>query len=252
MMAFLDSHAYGAIFVAVLLDTIGLPVPGEVFLLAAGFLVSTGRVELIPAIALAALGAVLGDTLTFWLGRRVGVAGTRRLVGLYCRWLTCTLGSAHCVERAEGLLRRFRSWVIPIAKFIPGARVFMPPVAAAAAVSYGRFLVLDAAGSLLWTILVLSFGALLGREWEHAARGLEGAYRLLGLALGVLLAGYLVWKLARRCRYGPPRPPLERSVEVAPPEPGASRAARPALPPRCAKISETVSSPGITVEGETG
>lgn len=67
MMAFLDSHAYGAIFVAVLLDTIGLPVPGEVFLLAAGFLVSAGRVELIPAIALAALGAVLGDTLTFWL-----------------------------------------------------------------------------------------------------------------------------------------------------------------------------------------
>lgn len=84
MIGFFESYAYEAIFVAVLLDTIGLPVPGEIVLLGAGFLVSTGRIALIPAILVAALGAVLGDSVTYWLGRRVGVAGQRRLVGLYC------------------------------------------------------------------------------------------------------------------------------------------------------------------------
>jgi len=213
MIAIFESYAYLAIFVAILLDTIGLPVPGEVVLLGAGFLVSTGRIELIPAILLAALAAVLGDSVTYWLGRRVGAAGERRLVGLYCTWTACTLGSAHCVGRAEGLLRRFRGWVVLVAKFIAGARAFVPPVAGASALSFRRFLLFDAAGSLLWTALVVGLGALLGRQWEHIAQGLQHAYRLLGLTLVALPAAYIAWKLARRRRYGAPPPSLKLSSD---------------------------------------
>ncbi|MBI2455697.1 MAG: DedA family protein [candidate division NC10 bacterium] len=202
MIPLLQSYAYGGLFLAVLLDTIGLPVPGEVVLLAAGFLVSTGRLEPIPAILVAALGAVLGDSVTYWLGRRAGVAGERRLVALYCAWTACTLGSARCAERAEGLLSRFRGWVVVVAKFVAGARVFVPPIAGASALSFPRFLVLDAAGSLLWTALVVGAGAWLGRQWEATAGGVEHGYRLVGLALVILLAAYVAWKLGRRRRYG--------------------------------------------------
>jgi membrane protein DedA with SNARE-associated domain len=219
-----ESYAYEAIFVAILLDTIGLPVPGEIVLLAAGFLVSTGRIELIQAILVAALGAILGDTVTYWIGRRVGVAGQRRLVGFYCTWTACTLGSARCVERAEALLQRFRGWVVLAAKFIAGARVFMPPVAGVSALSYGRFLLFDASGSLLWSALVVGLGALVGREWEGIAHGLEETYRVLGLALVAVLVGYFGWKLARRRRYGAPPPTLNPPLA---PESGRSAAKRP-------------------------
>ncbi|MBI3629494.1 MAG: DedA family protein [Candidatus Rokubacteria bacterium] len=204
MMALLESYAYGAVFGAVLLDTLGVPVPGEIVLLAAGFLVSAGKVQLLPTILLAGAGAIVGDCATYWLGRRVGVAGERRLVGLFCTWTACTLGSARCVERAEGLLRRFRGWVVLVAKFIAGARVFVPPIAGASTLSFGRFLWFDALGSLLWTSLVVGTGALVGREWEVLGRGLEAGYRVVGLALIALLASYLVWKVARRRRYGAP------------------------------------------------
>jgi len=157
------------------------------------------------------------------------VAGERRLVGLYCTWTACTLGSAHCVEQAEGLLRRFRGWVVLVAKFIAGARVFVPPLAGASPLSYGRFLLFDAAGSLLWTALVVGLGALLGRGWENTARGLEHAYRLLGLALVTVMGGYLVWKLARRHRFGAARPHLELPVGSGESGPERSKAARPAV-----------------------
>ena len=90
MMALLESYAYGAVFGAVLLDTLGVPVPGEIVLLAAGFLVSAGKAQIVPAILLAAAGAILGDSATYWLGRRVGIGGERRLVGLYCSWTACS------------------------------------------------------------------------------------------------------------------------------------------------------------------
>ena len=211
-MALLESYAYGGVFLAVFLDTLGLPVPGEVVLLAAGFLVSAGKLQLLPTVLLAAAGAVLGDSVTYWLGRWTGVATGRRVVGLYCAWTACTLGSAHCAGRAEALLRRFRGWVVLLAKFIAGARVFVPPAAGASALSYGRFLLFDAAGSLLWTALVVGIGALFGREWEVIARGLEESYHILGLALLGFLAGYFAWKIGRRWRYGAP----SRSATLSP------------------------------------
>ena len=146
-------------------------------------------------------------------------------MGLYCTWTACTLGSAHCVEQAEGLLRRFRGWVVLVAKFIAGARVFVPPLAGASPLSYGRFLLFDAAGSLLWTALVVGLGALLGRQWEHIAQGLQHAYRLLGLTLVAFLAAYIAWKLARRRRYGAPPPSLKRSLVSESPQSGAERPA---------------------------
>lgn len=214
-MELLESYAYGGVFLAVFLDTLGLPVPGEVILLAAGFLVSAGKVEFLPTVLAAAAGGVLGDTVTYWLGRRAGVAAGRRVVGLYCTWTACTLGSANCVGRAEALLRRFRGWVVLVAKFIAGARVFVPPAAGASALSFGRFLLFDAAGSLLWTTLVVGMGALFGREWEPIARGLEGAYHLLGLVLLGFLGGYFAWKIARRWRYGAPPPSPRPSPDSA-------------------------------------
>jgi hypothetical protein len=55
----------------------------------------------------------------------------------------------------------------------------------------------------------VGIGALVGREWEALARGLEHAYLLLGLALVGLLGGFFTWKLTRRRRYGPASPSLE-------------------------------------------
>lgn len=207
-MAFLESHAHLAIFLVILLDTIGLPVPGEVFLLAAGFLVSAGKASLLPTILMAAVGAVLGDMVTFGLGR---LAGKRRLIRLYAAWNGCTLASHRCQEDAEALVRRFRLRIVLVAKFIPGVRVFVPPLAGASSQPLVRFLCLDAAGSLLWAAGGVTLGTLLGREWEHSARSLEEAYRVGVPLLAASLTAHLGWKLLRRRRYGSAAPDLEIS-----------------------------------------
>lgn len=211
-MAFLESHAHLVIFVVILLDTVGLPVPGEVFLLAAGFLVSSGKSSLLPTILMAASGAVLGDTVTFGLGR---LAGKGRLIRLYAAWNGCTLASHRCQENAEALVRRFRLRIVLVAKFIPGLRVLVPPLAGASSQPLVHFVCLDAAGSLLWAAGVVGLGTVLGRQWEHSVRSLEEAYRLGVLVLFASPTAHLGWKLLRRGRYGPAAPDLGTSSTLA-------------------------------------
>jgi membrane protein DedA with SNARE-associated domain len=214
-MPFLESHTHVAIFLVILLDTVGLPIPGEVFLLAAGFLVSAGRASFLPTALMAAAGAVLGDAATFGLGR---LAGQGRLMRLYATWNGCTLASHRCRDDAESLVRRFRLRIVLVAKFIPGARVFVPPLAGASSQSLAHFLWLDAAASRAWTALGVTLGMMVGREWERSARSLEEAYRMGGLGVAFALSVHLGWKLQRRYRYGAAghRPSVEGSPSESP------------------------------------
>ncbi len=208
MTEFITSYGYAAIFVAVFVDTLGAPVLGELVLLAAGVLVSTGRVELAPAIVLATLAAVLADTATFWVGRWArratphGVAGTTR------RWLVCTLGSARSSERILRLVRLFGDWLVFAGKFIPGVRVLIPPIAGASSLGYGRFLVVDTAASTLWSAAGITAGALMGRPLEETAHSLHGASPVAGIVVIALLGGYVTWKVAQ-CRARATGPAVE-------------------------------------------
>ncbi len=193
-----SAHAYAAIFTAIFVDTLGVPALGEIVLLAAGVLVSTGRAELAPAILLASLAAVLADTATFWVGRWARQATPGTLAGASRRWLIGTLGSARSPERTLRLARRLGGWLVFAGKFIPGVRVLVPPVAGASSLGYRRFLAADTAASLLWSGAGITVGALLGRPWDETARSLYGAAPVAGMLVLLLLGGHVTWKAAQR------------------------------------------------------
>ena len=92
---------YFGIFAVVILGNVGLPVPEETVLAVAGYLVWSGRVQLVPVLIVAIVSAVAGDNLGYWLGRRYG----RTAVERYSRWL---LTPAR-VAKAESFVRRHHS-----------------------------------------------------------------------------------------------------------------------------------------------
>lgn len=94
-------------------------------------------------IALGAAGAVMGDSLSYLLGR----LGGDRLPQLYCK---LTLGSADCVQKTQDYFTRRGGLTVAFARFVIGVRAFAAPMAGSTQMAYPRFLAYDALGALLW------------------------------------------------------------------------------------------------------
>lgn len=126
--ALTQQYGYWVIFLGMVASAF-LPIPGELVLLIGGALAFSGRLEPGAVLGLAVAGLAIGDTLLYWLGRKIGVRRERQLVAVYCRWASCTLGSVYCHEAARSYVARFKGSVLVIGKFMPGVGRFIPPVA---------------------------------------------------------------------------------------------------------------------------
>src|SRR6267143_6643829 len=96
---FLMSHGGPVLFAVVLVEQAGLPIPAAPWLLAAGALSASGKLDPFLAIAVTALACVIADAIWFYVGRQ----GGERVLGFFCR---LSLAPNACVERTEGIFAR--------------------------------------------------------------------------------------------------------------------------------------------------
>src|SRR5262245_4180592 len=142
------AYGYPVLFVGVLLENAGIPVPGETAVLVAGFLSSPaggGHFAIGWVILLTVIAAVLGDNAGFWLGREF--ARPRLQSGKRFLFLT-----PKSLELAEGYFTRYGLWTIFFARFITGLRVVGALAAGTAGMSWERFVLANASGALAWAV----------------------------------------------------------------------------------------------------
>ncbi len=190
-------------------ESAGVPVPGEASLLASAVLAGTGRLSA-WGVALAGLaGAVLGDNLGYWIGRRFGLRLTR-LPGLRCFYTPARLAAA---ERL--FTRRSGFAAIFFARFAAILRIFGGPLAGLHRMPWPRFALANVAGGAVWVGAVVTVGLLLGDNLHRAHALITGA-GLAGLLLAVLvILAVLAWRHRRR-RSGPPPYAASRCPAAAP------------------------------------
>ncbi len=140
---FLLRHGYGLLFFWILSEQGALPLPSIPLVLACGALARSGRMNpwLILFWGLAA--CLLADSVWFQLGRRRGARILRRL----CR---VALQPDSCVRQAENAFIRYGSRALLAAKFVPGLNAVASPLAGTMRTSFGRFLLWDTAGAVIW------------------------------------------------------------------------------------------------------
>ena len=177
-----------AIFLLLMLGIFGLPVPDETLLTFAGYLCFKGKLVLGPTLAAAFLGSVFGITLSYGLGRLLGVHVVRRLGPvLHLR-----------PEHLAATQRWFAHWgkyVLIIGYFVPGVRHLTGIVAGASKFSPVVFAQFAYSGALVWSSSFITLGYVVGEEWKHLSQQLQlvlfiGAIMvLLGLAVASLVIG---------------------------------------------------------------
>jgi membrane protein DedA with SNARE-associated domain len=170
-------YGYFVVFFGILLENAGVPVPGETILLAGAALSRFGRLSLPAVIIVAIGGAVLGENIGFFIGRRGGrvfLERRGRMFGL----------TPERLETFDAFFTRHGAKTVFIARFVTGLRVVGAILAGASTLPWGRFLIFNAAGAVAWATTFGTVGYLLGYSWETIERWIGH----LGLAFLIVIA----------------------------------------------------------------
>jgi membrane protein DedA with SNARE-associated domain len=157
IMRLLQSYTYPVLLLLVMLESLGIPLPGEIALVTAAGYASSGQISIVVVIVLAAVGAIVGGILGYW----IGVKGGLPLVARYGGYVG--VRKSH-IDRTHAFFERNGAKTILFGRFIAILRTWAAVVAGAAAMSFTKFVTYNTIGSIAWAIVFGSLGFYFGRD----------------------------------------------------------------------------------------
>jgi membrane protein DedA with SNARE-associated domain/rhodanese-related sulfurtransferase len=188
---FFLKYGYLILFLWVLVEQMGVPIPSVPILLTAGTLTSTHKMSL-PLVLLAViLGSLISDSVWYWMGKKYGGV----VVKLLCR---LSMESNTCVRRTENYFAKRGAQALLVAKFIPGLSTVAPPIAGQSSMKYGLFAVYDTAGILLWALTFTLGGRFFGDILKRHPNALAWVTRFGFVLFVLLLLAFFIWRFFRQ------------------------------------------------------
>ena len=188
-------YGYVGIFGLLMLGIVGLPIPDETLLMFTGYLIFKHELEPLPAFAAGFLGSICGITVSYALGRMLGLYFVTRL-GRFLHVVPEDLDHVRAWYEGKG------KYGLVISYFIPGIRHLAAYVAGSSRLSLPVFATFAYLGGLLWSSSFISIGYVLGDEWEQMSASLQ---RYLLIGAGVITVVITTGFILMRRRTGQPR-----------------------------------------------
>jgi membrane protein DedA with SNARE-associated domain/membrane-associated phospholipid phosphatase len=182
VMAFLETGAF-----------VGLVAPGETVVIAGGVIAGEGTISLLPLIAIVWICAILGDTTSFYIGRRLGRAflekhGPRVKI------------TPDRLEQVEGYFDRHGGKTILIGRFIGLVRALAPFIAGSSGLSYRRFIPYSIIGTGLWATIFCTLGFIFWRSFDRVAHIAGQAIFGLGVTIAVIVGIVVAYRRRREIK----------------------------------------------------
>ncbi len=193
VLYFVTKHGYSVFFGALFAHQPDLPVPGPLFLSAAGALAAAGKMGLVAALVLAVPACVLADWPWYEAGRHQG----NRVLHFIHRLTRDP--DAHN-RRAKRTFAKYGPSILFVAKFVPGLDAVTPPLAGTSGTSRVQFFALDAAGAGLYSSAYGGLGYILSHDLDRAAVYASKAGTVFAVLLVAVLAIFGTRYLVRRYR----------------------------------------------------
>ncbi len=186
-----NQYGLPIVFCVVFIEQIGLPIPAQPILIAAGALTISGQFSASAIVLVALLASTISDTLWYLAGRQYG----QRIVKLLCR---LSLSPDYCVRETEISYERWGRLTLIIGKFIPGVSTIARPLAGAMKMQWASFLLLNGIGTILWVAAGVLAGMLFHAQIQFLMESLDTMGVVGAEILVTLFAGYIAIKWVRR------------------------------------------------------
>lgn len=186
---FLTTVGYPGVFLLMMIEGFGIPIPSELTMPFSGFLATSagGNKFVVPAaIAVGTLGEVGGGLVAYY----VGYFGGRPILDRYGKLI---LVSDEELEKAEHWFGRYGDWIVLVTRLLPAIRSFIAFPAGIVRMPLWRFLLYSAIGSAVWCTVLVLVGHALGQHWNSVSGSLR-KYDVIILVAVVLLVAFALYK----------------------------------------------------------
>jgi membrane protein DedA with SNARE-associated domain len=177
---------YALVGLVIGVESMGIPLPGEITLVTAALLASTGITNPWLVAAAASTGAIVGDSIGYLVGRRGGRSMLERLGRRFPRHF----GPKH-LARAERTFQRYGVWAVFFGRFVALLRILAGPLAGALKVPYRKFLLANAAGGITWSFGTTFAIYFAGRAAERWLSGFSWVALLVAVLAGIATTLFL-------------------------------------------------------------
>jgi membrane protein DedA with SNARE-associated domain len=191
------SFGYLGVLVAMAIESAMIPLPSELILPFAGFLVSDpGKIEPLThgpwSFWLVVIAATLGNTIGSLIAYAIGAWGGRPFLERYGKYL---LIRPHEIEIAEHFFAKYGAATAFFSRLLPIVRTFISFPAGVARMPLGRFVAYSTAGAFLWSMLLVYAGTVLGANWVDIRHALQPFDLLIAVGVVVLVVAFVWWRL---------------------------------------------------------
>ena len=192
MEALYTQIGYLGVMIAMAIESACIPLPSEIIMPLAGWMVYRGIFDFWFAVICGTLGNTLGSAIAYW----VGYLGGRPILLKYGRYI---LISEHDMEVADRWFARYGEWTVMFGRLLPVIRTFISFPAGVARMSFGKFLLFSTIGAFPWVAALAYAGKLLGDNWV-LVRGVLHSFDYPIVA--ILLAGvvYYIYRHIKKQR----------------------------------------------------
>ena len=185
IIAVISGSGYLGIALLMGIESACIPLPSEIIMPFSGYLVYTGRFQLLWVVTAGALGCILGSALAYWIGAH----GGRPLVERFGKYV---LLSRHDLDRTTHFFLKYGSITVFLARLLPVVRTFIALPAGIARMPLWRFPIYTFLGSWPWCLVLAYVGMRLGRSWDTDPRFKEVFHRF-HLGVEVVLLAAIIW-----------------------------------------------------------
>jgi membrane protein DedA with SNARE-associated domain len=192
VVAVISATGYLGVIVLMAIESACIPLPSEIIMPFAGYLVSTGQFSLLGVATAGAIGCNLGSTIAYF----VGAKGGRPFVA---RWGRYVLLDIHDIEISQRFFDRYGSLTVFLGRLLPLVRTFIALPAGFAKMNFWKFQFYSLAGSWFWCFALAYVGQQLGQQWDSNPN-VKSAFHyadFLIAALGVAGAGWFIYRRVR-------------------------------------------------------
>ncbi len=189
-----SSFSYVGIFVIMFFQSACIPIPSEVVLPFAGFMVGQGIFNFWWVIAISVLGCLAGGSFIFLLAFYKGEVFVRNLIKKYGKYLLINISE---LDEAEERFQKYGQIIVFFGRMLPIVRTFIALPAGLSKMKYSKFAVFSIVGDLIWSTLLVYLGSIMGKNWNTLGNYFK-KFDLVIVIVGILIvAWYLNHKLKK-------------------------------------------------------